>query len=67
MACAYSVLERPWEGFEALKKAKELHLQDTEAILNHDMLAFLRMRDAFEGFLNSEFKAYDKNLLKKKE
>lgn len=63
MACAYSVMERPLEGFEALKTAVELQLPDTEAILNHDMLAYLRMRDAFEGFLNSGFKEYDRDLL----
>lgn len=63
MACAYSVMERPAEGFEALKKAIKLQLPDTEAILNHDMLAYLRMRDAFEGFLNSGFTEYDRKLL----
>lgn len=60
MACAYSVLERTQEGFEALRKAVEHNLQNTEMILNHDMLAFLRLHDAFEGFFASGFKKYDK-------
>ena len=60
MACAYSVLERTQDGFEALRKAVEHNLQNTEMILNHDMLAFLRLHDAFEGFFASGFKKYDK-------
>lgn len=64
MACAYSVLERTQEGFEALRKAVEHNLQNTEMILNHDMLAFLRLHDAFDGFFESGFKKFDKALLK---
>jgi len=64
MACAYSVLEQPLEGFENLKLAVEHNLQDTEMILNHDMLAFLRLHDAFEGFFESGFRRYDKALFK---
>lgn len=63
MACAYSILEKTEAGFEALKKAKELGLKDDDTILKHDMLAFLRIQDAFEGFLNSGFKEYDKKML----
>ena len=59
MACAYSNLEKTREGFECLKKAVENGLQDNEMILNHDMLAFLRMHDAFENFLNSGFSVYE--------
>ncbi|MEZ5042117.1 MAG: hypothetical protein R2828_19625 [Saprospiraceae bacterium] len=65
LACAYSVEERTLEGFESLKKAVEHKLQDTEIILNHDMLAFLRMHEAFETFLNSNFTTYDKALMGK--
>lgn len=64
MACAYSVLEQPLEGFENLKMAVEHNLQDTEMILNHDMLAFLRLHDAFEGFFESGFRKFDKALFK---
>ncbi len=61
LACAYSVLERTDEGFDALKTAVANGLPDQEMILNHDMLAFLRMHPAFEAFLNSGFTSYDKN------
>lgn len=62
MACAYSVLEQPLEGFESLKMAVEHNLQNTEMILNHDMLAFLRLHDAFEGFFESGFRKFDQKL-----
>ncbi|MFZ2900649.1 MAG: tetratricopeptide repeat protein [Saprospiraceae bacterium] len=66
MACAYSVLEKPLEAFESLKLAVERGLSHTEAILNHDMLAFVRMNPAFEGFLDSNFTRYDEDLAEKK-
>lgn len=59
MACAYSVMENTEAGFEALQKAVEYGLPDTEMILNHDMLAFLRLQEAFEEFLNSGFTKYE--------
>ncbi len=67
MACAYSILESPKDGFECIKTAVAKGLQDKEMILNHDMLAFLRIQDAFEDFLASGFINYDKNLLDLKE
>ena len=67
LACAYSLQEKTLEGFESLRKAVENRLQDLEMILNHDMLAFLRMHPAFEGFLNSNFTEYDKSLIEKGE
>lgn len=67
MACAHSNLENTREGFACLKKAVENGLQHTEMILNHDMLAFLRMQDAFESFLNSGFTTYDISSVEKKE
>ncbi len=65
LACANSLLERPFDGFESIKIAVEKKLQDTEMILNHDMLAFLRMHPAFEDFLNSNFTKYDTALIEK--
>ncbi len=59
MACAYSVMEKTRSGFESLQKAVSLGLQDTEIILNHDMLAFLRIHKSFEDFLESGFTAFD--------
>lgn len=58
LACAYSVMEKPQEGFECLMLTVKKGLQNTEMILDHDMLAFLRMHPAFEGFLNSNFTQY---------
>lgn len=55
LACAYSVLERSWEGFECLRKAVNLGLPNQNQILEHDMLAFLRLHDAFEKFEASGF------------
>lgn len=67
MACAYSNLEKTKEGFESLKKAVENGLQDNEMILNHDMLAYLRMHEAFESFLNSGFTEYEIQTKEKKD
>ncbi len=60
MACANSILERTQDGYECLKKAVEFGLPDREMILNHDMLAFLRIQDMFEDFYQSGFAEYDK-------
>lgn len=66
LACIYSILEKTQEGFEALKKATEYGFTDKQSILNHDMLAFLRLNEAFEDFLESGFTKYDKALFEKK-
>ena len=60
MACAYSVLERAEDGYEALRKSVKFGLNDKEEILTHDMLAYVRMRDAFEGFVASDFTEFDR-------
>jgi len=59
LACAYSVMERPLEAFENLKESVSNNLQDLEAILNHDMLAFLRMHPGFESFHDSKYHEID--------
>jgi len=58
MACAFSNLEDVEKGFFYLKKAVECNLPDHELILNHDMLAFLRMRSEFDAFIESGFTHY---------
>ncbi|MEO0339431.1 MAG: hypothetical protein AAF242_09460 [Bacteroidota bacterium] len=58
MACGYSIQEDVPNGFESLRLAVKYHLQDLESILEHDMLAYLRMQDTFEGFFNSGYKEY---------
>lgn len=62
LACAYSVLERPLPGFEALQAAVEHGLSNPESILEHDMLAFLRLHPAFENFFASGFQRFDATL-----
>jgi tetratricopeptide (TPR) repeat protein len=59
MACAYSVQEKLANGYQSLQRSIEYGLQDKEMILNHDMLAFLRMHPAFDGFVRSGFKIYE--------
>jgi len=55
MACAHSVMENADAGFACLQMAVKNDLPDTEAILSHDMLAYLRLQEGFEDFLNSGF------------
>lgn len=64
MACVHSVQEQTLEGFKCLKQAVAKRLPNTEMILNHDMLAFLRLHPAFEDFLNSNFTDINENLIK---
>lgn len=59
MACCYSNLEKSEEGYECLKKAIKYGFKDENQILTHDMLAFLRIQDAFEDFVNSGYKTFD--------
>lgn len=59
LACCYSIEEKSLEGFNCLKNAVKYNLQNIEMILNHEMLAFLRMEEEFEGFLNSNFTKFD--------
>ena len=64
LACAYSVQENLPMAYEHIKLAVENRLQDIEMILNHDMLAYVRLHDEFESFLNSNFSEYDAKALK---
>ena len=59
IACVHSVLEETKEGFEAIKKAVELGLDDEDRIITHEMLAFIRIHPAFSGFYESGFKEYE--------
>jgi len=58
LACAYSNLEDAENGYENLKLAVQHGMNDFEKILNHDMLAFLRLQDQFERFQESGFTEY---------
>ena len=67
LACAFSIAEKAEDGYEALKTAVSLGLQDLEVITQHDQLAYLRLQDAFESFFESGYTAYDKGLLNLKQ
>jgi len=56
LACTYSLMEKVDEGYNALEKAVELGLPDTEAICIHEKLAYLRIQDEFETFFENGFK-----------
>lgn len=62
LACAYSIQEKALDGFECLRKAVSLNLNNRDMILSHDMLAYLRMHPAFEAFQHSNYMTYDKTL-----
>lgn len=66
LACCYSLEEKTKEGYECIKQAIEYNLNDREMVLNHEMLAYLRIQDAFEEFLNSNFTEYDESKFGKK-
>lgn len=55
LACVHSVLENVEEGFNCLKMAVHYKLEDTDSILSHEMLAYLRIQEVFDGFLESNF------------
>lgn len=59
MACAHSIMENVTEGYECLKKAMKYGLPHPDKILTHDMLAFLRLQDPFEAFVESNFTVYE--------
>jgi tetratricopeptide (TPR) repeat protein len=59
LACAHSLMENAEEGFKCLKTAIDKKLQDRDMILKHEMLAFLRINEAFDGFLESNFTTYE--------
>lgn len=58
LACVYSNMEDVNKGYAYLKKAVEAGLTNHESILNHDMLAFLRIQDEFEKFQKSGYKTF---------
>ncbi|GAA5220228.1 hypothetical protein [Membranihabitans marinus] len=56
LACSYSNIESTREGFEALQKAVELGFPHLESILSHEKLAFLRLQEGFDSFLESGYR-----------
>ena len=56
IACAYSIMEEKEKAFFHLSKAVEMGYSDTEKIKTHDALAYLRIQDEFEGFMQNGYK-----------
>lgn len=59
LACAHSVQENLPEAYEHLRLAVQKKLKDVDAILSHDMLAYVRMSLPFEDFFESNYTRYD--------
>ena len=56
IACAYSIMEGKEKAFYHLSKAVELGYSDKEKIQTHDALAYLRIQDEFEGFVQNGYR-----------
>lgn len=56
IACAYSIMENKDKAFFHLSKAVDLGFKDFEKIKTHDALAYLRIQDEFEGFVQNNYK-----------
>jgi len=56
IACAYSIMENKEKSFYHLSKAVELGFRDFEKIKTHDALAYLRIQDEFETFVQNNYK-----------
>ena len=56
IACALSIMEEKDRAFYHLSKAIELGFKDFEKIKTHDDLAYLRIQDEFETFVQNGYK-----------
>jgi len=56
IACSYSIMEEKEKAFYHLGKAVELGYSDTEKIKTHDALAYLRIQDEFESFVQNGYR-----------
>ncbi|NNE29269.1 MAG: hypothetical protein HKN16_06515 [Saprospiraceae bacterium] len=56
LACAYSLTEQKDLAFEHLANAVSLGFNDYEKIKSHDALAFLRIQDEFESFIEGNYR-----------
>ena len=56
IACAFSIMENKEKAFYHLSKAVELGFRDFEKIKTHDALAYLRIQDEFETFVQNNYK-----------
>lgn len=56
LACAYSLTEKKDLAFKHLNRAVILGFNDTDRIITHDDLAYLRIQPEFDAFKKSGFK-----------
>lgn len=56
LACAYSMEEQKEKSLHHLSKAVEYGFKDYEKIKTHENLAFLRIQDEYEEFVNNGYK-----------
>ncbi|MBL0101862.1 MAG: NINE protein [Saprospiraceae bacterium] len=56
IACAYSLTENKALAYHHISKAVSLGLGDTQRILSHDDLAFVRIQPEFEAFKSGGFR-----------
>ena len=54
LACCYSIEEDSKEGIRHLELAIKNNFLDRELILNHEMLAYVRMQEEFDKFRNEK-------------
>ncbi|MEL6123509.1 MAG: hypothetical protein AAFR14_07285, partial [Bacteroidota bacterium] len=59
---SYSLLENKEEAFKHLDLAVDYGLKDTEKIMNHDDLAFLRIQPEFDAFRENGFQQESKRV-----
>jgi len=67
LACAYSLMEDKEKAFKYLEMAVAHGMRDSERILSHDDLAFVRIQPEFESFRTSGFKRSGINQQKRAE
>jgi len=56
LACAYSLTEQKDLAFQSLARSFSFGFKDTEKVKTHDALAFLRVQDEYEAFINGGYK-----------
>ena len=56
LACAYSLTEQKELAFKHLAKATQYGFKDTDKIKTHDALAFLRVQEEFDTFVESGYR-----------
>ena len=56
LACAYSLTEETEKSYHHLSTAVKLGFSDFEKIKTHDALAFIRIQDEFEPFVQNNYK-----------